>query len=88
MSWMRFGTELSQFLRIFLPILTYLANANNTIWQRAAHSGFTVCVFCECFSVCMCASFPFSFEGRMWELIVLVPDYCLSIVFVSIRTYS
>ena len=22
--------------------------------------------------------FPFSFEGRMWDLIVSVPDHCLS----------
>ena len=29
-----------------------------------------------CLSVCECASFPFGFEGEMWELIVfLVPDY-------------
>ena len=23
-------------------------------------------------------SFPFGFEGRIWDLIVLVPDHCLS----------
>ena len=27
------------------------------------------------------ASFPFDFEGWMWDLIVLVPDYCLPIFF-------
>ena len=25
--------------------------------------------------------FPFGFEGRIWNLIVLVPDYCLSFYF-------
>ena len=25
--------------------------------------------------------FPFGFEGRMWDLIVLVPDHCLSCCF-------
>ena len=25
--------------------------------------------------------FPFSFEGRMWDLIVSVPDHCLSFHF-------
>ena len=30
--------------------------------------------FCEC-------SFPFGFEGGMWDLIVLLPDHCLSIYF-------
>ena len=29
----------------------------------------------------MCASFPFRFEGGMWDLIVLIPDHCLSIYF-------
>ena len=27
--------------------------------------------------VCVCASFPFGFEGGMWDLIVVVPDHCL-----------
>ena len=26
--------------------------------------------------------FPFGFEGRMWDLIVSVPDHCLSFYFV------
>ena len=25
---------------------------------------------------CVYASFPFGFEGGMWDLIVLLPDYC------------
>ena len=29
------------------------------------------------FSIGMCA-FLFAFEGRMWNLILLIPDYCLS----------
>ena len=28
--------------------------------------------------------FPFGFEGGMWDLIVLIPDHCLSIYFVLI----
>ena len=27
---------------------------------------------------CVCASFPFGFEGGMWNLIVLVLGHCLS----------
>ena len=38
----------------------------------------TVRVFRERLSICVCASFPFGFEGWMWDLIVLVPDHCLS----------
>ena len=33
--------------------------------------------------ICVCASFPFGFEGGMWELIVLFPDQCLSFNFPS-----
>ena len=29
-------------------------------------------------SICMCASFPYGFEGGMWDLMELVPDHCLS----------
>ena len=28
-------------------------------------------------SMCVCASFPFGFEGGMWNLIVLVLGHCL-----------
>ena len=42
---------------------------------------FTVRVFCECLSICVCASFPFAFEGGIWGLIVLVPGHCPSFYF-------
>ena len=28
--------------------------------------------------VCVCSSFPFVFEGGIWDLIVLIPDHGLS----------
>ena len=32
----------------------------------------------------LCVSFfPFGIEGRMWDVIVLIPDYCLSIFYTS-----
>ena len=27
----------------------------------------------------LCPSFPFGIEGGMWDVIVLIPDHCLSI---------
>ena len=30
--------------------------------------------------------FPFGFEGRMWDLIVSVPDHCLSFYFLYGQT--
>ena len=29
-------------------------------------------------SVCVFSYFPFGFEDRLWDLIVSVPDHCLS----------
>ena len=34
------------------------------------------------YSFVLCVSFfPFGFEGGMWDVIVLIPDHCLSIYF-------
>ena len=42
-----------------------------------------LCVsFVNVLSVCVYASFPFGFEGGMWDLIALIPDNCLSIYFI------
>ena len=32
--------------------------------------------------------FPFGFEGRVWDLIVSVPDHCLSFYFVFLTSFS
>ena len=37
-------------------------------------------------SIYVFSYFPFGFEGRMWDLIVSVPDHCLSFYFGSTRT--
>ena len=37
---------------------------------------FTVRVFRECLSICVCVFFPFSFEGGRRDLIVLDPADC------------
>ena len=42
---------------------------------------FTVRVFRERLTVSVCSFFPFGFESVIWDLIVLVPDQCLSIYF-------
>ena len=39
---------------------------------------FTLRVCLESLSVCVGASFPHVFEGRVWDLIVLVPDHYMS----------
>ena len=37
----------------------------------------------ELLSVYVFSYFPFGFEVRMWDLIVSVPDHCLSFYFLS-----
>ena len=37
--------------------------------------------FRELPSIYVFSYFPFGFEGRMWDLIVSVPDHCLSFYF-------
>ena len=40
------------------------------------------CLLCMSFiNFCLCHSFPFGFEGEILDLIVLIPDHCLSIYF-------
>ena len=34
-----------------------------------------------CQILCVRPSFPFGIEGRMWVVIVLIPDHCLSVYF-------
>ena len=34
-----------------------------------------------CLSVCECAYFPFDYVGGILDLIILVPDHCLSLYF-------
>ena len=43
---------------------------------------FTASAFRKLPSVYVFSYFPFGFEGRMWDLIVSVPDHCLSFYFV------
>ena len=39
---------------------------------------FTASAFRKLSSIYVFSYFPFGFEGRMWDLIVSVPDHCLS----------
>ena len=44
---------------------------------------FTASAFRKLPSIYVFSYFPFGFEGRMWDLIVSVPDYCLSFYLVQ-----
>ena len=42
---------------------------------------FTASAFRKLPSIYVFSYFPFAFEGRIWDLIVSVPDHCLSFYF-------
>ena len=42
---------------------------------------FTASAFRKLPSIYVFSYFPFGFEGRVWDLIVSVPDHCLSFYF-------
>ena len=42
---------------------------------------FTASAFRKFPSIYVFSYFPFGFEGRIWDLIVSVPDHCLSFYF-------
>ena len=42
---------------------------------------FAVSAFHKLSSIYVFSYFPFGFEGRIWDLIVSVPDHCLSFYF-------
>ena len=42
---------------------------------------FTASAFRKLSSIYVFSYFPFGFEGRIWDLIVSVPDHCLSFYF-------
>ena len=49
-----------------------------TVFGKELFIRFTASAFRKLPSIYVCSYFPFSFEGRMWDLIVSVPDHCLS----------
>ena len=42
---------------------------------------FTASAFRKLLSIYVFSYFSFGFEGRMWDMIVSVPDHCLSFYF-------
>ena len=45
---------------------------------------FAVSAFRKLLSFYVFSCFPFGLEGRIWDLIVSVPDHCLSFYFIHI----
>ena len=52
---------------------------NDHQFGKALFNRFTVRVFRECLSICVCSLFPFVFEDEMWDLIVLILYFAFSV---------
>ena len=52
-----------------------------TCLRKSVCSVYSGCLSWAFVKFCVCPSFPSGIEGRMWVVIVLIPDHCLSIYF-------
>ena len=59
-----------------------------TCFGKSCSFRFSMRVFYKRLSVCMCASFPHSFEGWVWDLIILVRDRCLFLLLSRFSCYG
>ena len=48
-----------------------------TCFGKSCSFGIQCVSFVDVLSVSVCSSFPFDFEGGMWDLIVLIPNHCI-----------
>ena len=57
---------------------------NDHLFGKELFIQFTASAFRKLPSIYVFSYFPFGFEGRIWDLIVSVPDHCLSF-YIEIR---
>ena len=65
-------------------LVTYFVNVrllNDHLFGKELFIRFTASAFRKLPSFYVFSYFYFGFEGRMWDLIVSVPDHCLSFYF-------
>ena len=64
-----------------LMLVTYFVNfryLNDHLFGKELFILFAASAFRKLSSIYVFSYFPFGFEGRIWDLIVSVPDHCLS----------
>ena len=72
-------------------LVTYFVNfrlLNGHLFGKELFIRFTASVFCKLPSIYVFSYFPIGFEGRIWDLIVSVPDHCLSFYFTCTQPLS
>ena len=56
---------------------------NDHLFGKELFILFVASAFRKLSSIYVLSYFPFGFEGRIWDLIVSVPDHCLSFYFAT-----
>ena len=67
-----------------IMLVTYFVNfrsLNDHLFGKELFILFAAGAFRKLSSIYVFSYFPFGFEGRIWDLIVSVPDHCLSFYF-------
>ena len=67
-----------------IMLVTYFVNfryLNDHLFGKELFILFAASAFRKLSSIYVFSYFPFGFEGRVWDLIVSVPDHCLSFYF-------
>ena len=70
-----------------IMLVTYFVNfrkLNDHLFGKELFILFAASAFRKLSSIYVLSYFPFGFEGRIWDLIVSVPDHCLSFYFIHI----
>ena len=57
---------------------------NDHLFGKELFILFAASAFRKLSSIYVFSYFPFGFDGRIWDLIVSVPDHCLSLYFVCL----
>ena len=71
-----------------IMLVTYFVNfrlLNDHLFGKELFIRFTASAFRKLSSIYVFSYYPFGFEGKMWDLIVSVPNHCLSFYFIQTK---
>ena len=70
---------------MLVTYFVYFRKLNDHLFGKELFILFAASAFRKLSSIYVFSYFPFGFEGRIWDLIVSVPDHCLSFYFTTKR---
>ena len=71
-----------------MAIMSQTCRLNDHLFGKELFILFAASAFRKLSSIYVFSYFPFGFEGRIWDLIVSVPDHCLSFYFEARNPYA